>query len=246
METSTGTERSAGDSGAPGIRRSGVPGVIDWFVPGVLAILGAMFIIGGAALLVTADYQFIVQQVAQGTIQSDVFAAEHLARITFATMWWSGLGLVVAGVGCWGGAIWFNVHRRRERRVMADGERDGPSVSTSAAVGAATAIVLFFVPFSTALGGLAAGYVKHGSLDQNLTAGALSGLLASLPVAVVLLFTFGGMADGAIQAQAVAGAAFVVGLLIVTLLFAIVLGVATGALGGWVGGRLARTSEDAE
>lgn len=235
METTTSIDRSADAPAASAAREPALPGLVDWVVPAVLAFVGAIFLTGGAALLAMADLEFLAEQVAAGTIQSDVFSTADLARIAFTTMWWSGVGLVITGIACWLGGVGYVVHRRRERRA-ADAPR---SLWTAASVGGVTSMVLFFVPFSTALGGLVAGYLQPGDRDRTLGAGGLSGLLASLPAAAVLLFTFGGMATGAWGTGATAGLAFVVGVLVVSLLAVVLLGVIFGALGGYVGGRIA-------
>lgn len=245
METTTSIDRSADAPGASAAGEPALPGLIDWVVPAVLAFIGAIFLTGGAALLAMADLEFLAEQVAAGTIQSDVFSGADLARITFTTMWWSGVGLVITGVACWLGGLGYVVHRRRERQLTTEGPR---SLWTAASVGGVTSMVLFFVPFSTALGGLVAGYLQSDDRDRALGAGGLSGLLASLPVALVLAFTFGGMIVGAIGTGTTAGLAFVVGLLLISLLTVVLVGAIVGAIGGYVGGRIAggRPAEPAD
>lgn len=102
-----------------------------------------------------------------------------------------------------------------------------------------------FVPFAPVLGGAVAGYLEGGTRRDGVRVGALSGLIAFVPVmavAVVIssilgavglgfgLGIFGGGAPG-LGAAGFLGALFVLFLLVM----AVVYFVGGGALGGWLG-----------
>lgn len=114
----------------------------------------------------------------------------------------------------------------------------------NAIVGAVAGLLLFFVPFSPVIGGAVAGYLQREDYEQGAIVGALSGVLAAIPgallvTAVAVFFTLG---------IGVAGAgASIVGFLLIFLL--ITLGVALytvalGAIGGVVGAYLAEEYGD--
>lgn len=216
------TLSSATGGGAEGSR------FVDWVTAGVLGFVGLAFLLGGAALLLWTDPATVARAVAEGTIRSDVLRPAALVDVVVATAWWSGAGLAVTGLGTWVAGGWFLAARRRERR---DGTR---GTRTSAVVGAVTSFVFGWVPLSPVLGGFAAGYLRRGDRDAGLRVGGLSGLLAALPVALVLAFVFVGLLAGT-TGQAFAGVAFAAAVTAVALLFVLLFSVALGAVGGILG-----------
>ncbi|WP_135663141.1 DUF5518 domain-containing protein [Halorhabdus rudnickae] len=63
----------------------------------------------------------------------------------------------------------------------------GGNTLLNALIGAVVAVVLAFVPFSPVLGGATAGYLQGGDQSDALRVGALSGLLASIPLVLLML-----------------------------------------------------------
>jgi len=100
----------------------------------------------------------------------------------------------------------------------------------NALLGAVVTVLLSFVPFSPVLGGAAAGYLNG---EDGLQVGAASGLLAALPslaVPLFALFLFGFIgADAAVLFLLVA----------VVVVVWVLLSVALGAAGGYIGVALA-------
>ena len=225
--------------------RSQYPRFLDWLIPIFLVLIGLALVVGGTALLAGADEDLIREAVEEETIQSDVFTGEDLVDVTFATAWWSGIGLVVTGVAVWLAAVWFYVLRRRERRAEAEGGQ--PSyVWTNAIVGAVAAIVLGFIPFSQAVGGAISGWLQAGDRDDSLKVGGLSGLLTGLPLALAVVFVFAGLIDGSMGIDEGNWAFLWVGILAFVVVFTLLFVAVLGAIGGWIGGRLAeRPSERA-
>jgi hypothetical protein len=131
--------------------------------------------------------------------------------------------------------------------VTSSPSRDGSFVN--ALIGAVATVVLSFVPFSPALGGAVAGYLQGEDRNLGLRVGALSGLIATIPVALLVgLFVavFGVFA--VVPGNGTGGAArTLVGLLVLLGLVLLVVAVYTvglSALGGYVGAILAeRRSE---
>jgi hypothetical protein len=234
-------ERTASGRGEQRARR-----VVDWTVPILLGLYGLAVGFGGAALAVAADRAAIAELVAEGTIVSDVFSDAALVDVTFATARWSGIGLVVTGLLSWAGALAFVAYRRRERaRESGTGPRPTYTWTDAAAGGVVTAVTSFLLPFAPMLGGFAGGYLHRNERTSATRVGALSGLLAVLPLAVASLFVAAGVAIGTLQADAVGVALLVVGVVLVSLLFTALFSGGFGALGGYLAGRLReRDAED--
>lgn len=111
----------------------------------------------------------------------------------------------------------------------------------NALIGAVVGIVLSFIPFSTVVGGAAAGFLEGPDGREGALAGALAGLIAFVPVAAIAFVALGvfGFALGA-AALPVEGFAFVAlaVLTFATLVFLYTVGLS--ALGGYLGAFLAR------
>lgn len=71
------------------------------------------------------------------------------------------------------------------RLAADDTEERAPNTFFNALVGAAVSVVLGFIPFSPILGGGVAGYLDGGDTQSGARVGALAGLLASIPFALL-------------------------------------------------------------
>ena len=117
-------------------------------------------------------------------------------------------------------------------REQVPGER---TLVTDALLGAAVTVVLSFVPFSPVLGGAAAGYLHE---ERGPRVGGLSGLFASVPVAMFLVLALLVLGFGMVVPAGADGAAFFAFFLVFVVLgalfvagFNVVLGAAGGVLG---------------
>lgn len=70
------------------------------------------------------------------------------------------------------------------------GSSGGDSTVVNALLGAVAAVVLFFLPFQTVIGGAVAGYLQGSDTEEGLRVGALVGVFLMVPV-VVLVILFG-------------------------------------------------------
>ena|SRR6056297_1596015 len=115
----------------------------------------------------------------------------------------------------------------------------------NALVGAAVTVLATFTGFAPLLGGAVAGYLNR---RDGVTAGALSGVIASIPILVVATFIFGSMlafmpfSGGMMGPGMGPGFAGVMGIVAVTfgLGFFLLYTVGLGALGGYLGEYLYR------
>jgi hypothetical protein len=100
--------------------------------------------------------------------------------------------------------------------------------------GIVTVVTAAFVPFASVLGGAVAGYLQRGDRRGGAVVGALSGVIALVPVGLILLLAGGfllGIAPVAVPEAAGLFAAFV--LLVFAAVAAYLVGF--GALGGVLG-----------
>lgn len=224
-----------------------LPEVVDWIVGIVVALFGLLLTIGGSAFVFLVDREMLAQGVEEGTITVVVFTREltqaEMLEVVEAVVSWTGIGLLLIGAGMVVFAIGYVVARHRAHR------RAGPdepvnSYGTYAILGAIAAAVFSFLPFSPALGGALAGYLERGESDRAVSAGALAGLLAFLPLLLLLVCVLGGLVTGML-AIGESGVAVVAG---AAVLFALALtatiGAGLGALGGYAGGRFAESRAD--
>jgi len=124
---------------------------------------------------------------------------------------------------------------------------DRPNTLVNALLGGIAAVVLAFLPFSTVLGGALAGYLQGPDTGEGLRVGALAGVVAVVPFAllfvlfggVMLAFVPFGMGMGMDPRVGVFGA-FGVVLFLLFLLLGLVYTVGLAALGGVLGAYLNR------
>ena len=117
----------------------------------------------------------------------------------------------------------------RSSRSMAEGD-----TLLNAVIGGIASIVLSFVPFSPVLGGALAGYLQGGDRGEGVRVGAYAGVVAAVPLALLLFVVVAVFGVFAMGGRPGGGA-----ILVVFFLFAaaVVAGIIVGlsALGGWVG-----------
>lgn len=215
-----------------------VPEVVDWVLGALFVLVGLASAVAGAAIIAAIDRSAIREAVAEEEIQSDVLTDAEVVDVAQATMTWSGVGLLVVGALLVLGGIAYALLRRRTHRRAAAGE-EVSHYGGNATLGAVAAIVFSFVPFSQALGGLLAGALEGGSDKRALGVGALSGVLAVVPLLVVLAFALVGVTIGLFGVGEGAWALVVAAGLLLTLGVLVTIGAGLGALGGFLGGRLA-------
>ena len=120
------------------------------------------------------------------------------------------------------------------------------STAINALVGAvATIFITPFLPFAPAFGGAVAGYLEGGNGGDGLRVGAISGLIAIVPLFVFLIL-LGNLfllflAAAGVSTPELTG----LGITVLVLLFLSVLVyvVALSAIGGWVGAYLQRETD---
>ncbi|QDX40633.1 DUF5518 domain-containing protein [Salarchaeum sp. JOR-1] len=103
----------------------------------------------------------------------------------------------------------------------------------NALIGAAVTVVLSFTGVSPLLGGAAAGYLQANGPGDGARVGAISGIVASLPLILVLALFAGALPFAPIEFAALG----VVAILFVVV-FAVGFTAALSAAGGYIGGYL--------
>lgn len=117
----------------------------------------------------------------------------------------------------------------------------GENFYLHAILGAVVTVVTSFVPFSPVLGGVVAGYLHDEGTGRGTRVGLVSGVIASLPLALVLFIVFTVMSIGSITTGEFAGPAFVVVIVALGLLFVALYTVGLSAAGGYLGGMFAES-----
>ncbi len=106
------------------------------------------------------------------------------------------------------------------------------SLWLDALIGAVVTAVLSFVPLSPVLGGGVAGYLHR---ERGVTVGAISGLLAALPLLVVLWIVFGVFSFVLGAAEVPQGSALVGVVLTLVVVVVVAYSAVLGAVGGVLG-----------
>ena len=213
--------------------------VVDWIAAAVIAVVGLVFTIGGATLTLVVDQRLLDEAATPGELTVLVYERQltqaEAADFAGAVVDWTGVGLLVAGVGLVAFAIAYVLARRRPSGTAGALGADWAAV----VLGAVVTAVASFLPASPVFGGALAGYLTRPEPDTTVRSGALSGVAATLPLVVVLVFVGVGLSLGLTEIGAGGlGAVAVIALLLGGLVTAAV-SAALGALGGYAGGRLA-------
>lgn len=176
-----------------------MPRALDWIVAALLGLGGLAVASAGSAVLAVVDQRTLADEVGGGEIT--VVTAERTLTDAEATalatdvLNWTGLGLVVTGVGLLAvGALYGLASYRANNReggftVREHGRR-------AAVVGAVATGLLSFLPLSPVFGGGIAAYLDLPDTDRSVRLGALSGALAAVPAVVILAFTTVGLYTG--------------------------------------------------
>lgn len=219
-----------------------LPLYVDWILGVIIALAGLLSVIAGTALVFVVDREAIAQGVEDGTITVTAGTAEltepEIIDVVQTVVSWTGVGLLVTGLGMVLFAVWYVVVRHRAQRRARAGEH-GSSYTQFAVLGAAVTVIVSFLPFSPVLGGGLAGYLERSESDRTVSIGALAGLLPVLPVLVLLVFVLGGLVAGLLDVEQSVSATVVGASLFFALLLVATIGAGLGALGGFVGGRFA-------
>jgi hypothetical protein len=219
-----------------------LPSLVDWGIGAVLTVVGLVLAAVGWLLSTQVNRAEIADAVEGESVSvvvgdQDLSPAEAVDAAVPLIDWLAiGLGataavLVVGGVG-------FAVLRRRTRKRVA---REGGTTGTAGAhsmYGAAAGAVLSFIPFSTALGGAIAGYLRNGQSPSGAKVGAITGVLGTIPVAVLTLGVVVGAAGGASAIGEGAAGTLLALLGVVVLLVLALVNAGLGALGGALGKRI--------
>lgn len=229
--------------------RHHIPPSVDWIVGVLVVLAGLATLLAGTVLRLWVDRDLLAAAVADGAIHAPAIADAELVDVAHATVAWTSTGLLVTGGGLLVAGLGYVLYRRRARGHTAT-DADAPAGASRgdyvahAVVGAVVSAVLAFVPFSTTVGGGVAGYLERGHSGRVVSVGTLSGVLAVAPVVLFGLFVCVGLALATARTGRT-GLAVVIGIAsVLGLATAATIGVATGAIGGYVGGALAERERD--
>jgi hypothetical protein len=219
-----------------------LPEYVDWLVGVIIAVGGMALTVGGSALTFVVDRGFIEEDIESGQMTVIVFERElteaQNVELALEIVNWTGLGLLVTGIGLVLFAAGYVVMRYRTRRSAGEDERVD-TYRSYAVLGAASTAVLSFIPFSPVIGGGVAGYLEHTVTGRSIGVGALAGFLAMVPGLIIMVFVTIGLYAG-FNAAEEGGLGIVVATgMSLVLVFVSAYGAGLGAVGGFAGSWLA-------
>lgn len=222
----------------------GLPAVVDWLLAAFVALFGLAILAGGSAITFVVDRPLIAEMVAEGNIQMDLLSSADTIEVAQAMATWTGIGLIATGAIMVVAAIAFVLVRRNDRREAAETGGHPSDYAANALVGAAVSLFTSFIPFSPAIGGGVAGYLERDESERTVGVGALSGIILMAPVLAFLVFLTIGLVLGFMAVDAGALALAVGAAMLMAMLVVAVSGAGLGALGGYVGGKIAADRQD--
>ncbi|ELZ42929.1 hypothetical protein C471_03015 [Halorubrum saccharovorum DSM 1137] len=104
----------------------------------------------------------------------------------------------------------------------------------NAAIGAVATIGLSFTGISPVLGGALAAYLEGGETGDGLRVGALSGLIASLPLAAIVVFALAVFSFGGDLGVAIGGGLLVLAIVAIAVGYTVALSALGGVLGAYL------------
>jgi len=220
-----------------------VPRLAVWAVSILGTVLGVLSVLGGAVLAAVVDRASVASMVRSGQIRVDGLRDAQAVDLVVAVAWWVGVGLVVTGTLLVVAGVGYLLLERR----LAGAETGAPATAVSLALfGAFATVFTSFLPASPLLGGGLAGYFRGGSRVTGATVGTLSGLVAVVPLIVLL----GAVAIGvavAVPARGLVGDQLLLVLVVGgSALFSVVVTVALGGVGGAIGSYVAADRRNGE
>ncbi len=219
-----------------------LPEFVDWIAATVIAIAGVALTVGGGAIAAVVDRDLIEAGVDSGHLTVIIFERDlteaEILEFTLEVVSWTGWGLLVTGVALILFAVGYVIVRHLAHRQTPETESAG-SYRSSAVLGAVVTGILSFLPFSPVLGSGAAGYLEGYGTGRTVSVGAFSGFLAMVPVLLILVFVTIGLYAGLATVQDSGLGIVTVTAMLLVMLVTAAYGAGLGALGGFVGGRIA-------
>lgn len=115
----------------------------------------------------------------------------------------------------------------------------------NAIIGAIVGVVLSFLPFSTVIGGVVAGFLEGPNKRDGMIVGALAGAITFVPIAGMAALMIGVLGfEMSVAAAPTEGFAVAVFVILLLTLFLLVYTVGLSLLGGYLGAVLAREYPD--
>ena len=217
----------------------GLPAVVDWLLAAFVALVGLAILAGGSALTFVVDRPLITDLVAAGDLRMDFLSTADTVEVGLTTAKWTGIGLIATGAIMVVAALAFVLVRRNARAEAAATGGHPSDYAANALVGAVVSVLASFVPFSPAIGGAVAGYLERGESERTVGVGALSGTVLMAPVLAFLVVLTIGLVLAMFAVEAGGLAVAVMAAMLFAMLVVLVSGAGLGALGGYVGGKIA-------
>lgn len=214
------------------------PAWVDWLVGAAIALVGLVLTGVGAALTIFVDRALINDAVVDFGTQSSFLTEAETVDVAVPTVTWTGVGLLAGGLVLLVGAAAYVYYQRKLAKAAGTGRRVG-NFRANAVAGGVAALVLSFIPFAQALGGVVAGYLEHDVSGKSTRVGAASGVVGFLPALAIVPFVMYGVYSGAAAIGDQGLGVLVGGVTLAGLVFGAAIAAGLGALGGYAGGIVA-------
>ncbi|WP_459195014.1 DUF5518 domain-containing protein [Halosimplex sp. J119] len=116
----------------------------------------------------------------------------------------------------------------------------------NALIGAVAMVLLSWIPFATIIGGAVAGYLQRGTRMDGAKVGAVSGLIAAIPIFGGLVLVFSIISFGTVVGGEALGTAIVIGIMVFALAVTAAVVAGTGAVGGYLGVAFRERSDEGD
>lgn len=233
-ETAEGIDREGPQSPAV----PDIPRFLDWILGGLVVLGGLLFALFGLFALVVPDRGELETAIAQDEVDIEGMTEAEFVEVTLSLFSWIGVGFLLTGLVMLILGIAYVVHRRRVHDRAEAGEPTSDFIA-HALLGAIVSAILSFIPLSPIIGGGLAGYLERGDSERTISVGAASAVVLIAPLLAVGVSVGGGIAAG-FSAIGEGGVGAIAALaIIVGLVFVLGFTAALGAVGGWIGGKIA-------
>lgn len=218
-----------------------IPDIVDLLVVLIVGVAGLALTAAGAAAAFVVDQRTIaeevdVDEITMGTTERTLTDPEATALVSDALQW-TGLGLLVTGLGLVGAVVVYGVTSYRARE-NGDALTARQHERHAAVFGALATIALVFVPLAQLVGGAAAAYRNRSNTDRSVRVGSLSGALVAVPMVVIVAFVGIGTYTGLSVVGDEAFRRTTLGLMLGSAVLSALVSTGLGGLGGYAAARL--------
>ena len=215
------------------------PEFIDWLIGAAIALTGLVLLVGGSAIVLLVDRELIAQDIEDTAepvmIGTRELTDEEMIQLAGTVIDWTGVGLLLTGITLLIVGVGYVLIRHRAYRRHAEGESMEMFLG-HAFLGGVVTVLVSFIPLSPVIGGGIAGFLERAVSERAVSVGAVSGLIPTIPIIILMVFVIGGAAAALLELGEGPLAIFMVIIVLFTAIALGLFGAGLGAVGGYLGG----------